>query len=74
MQVQVKGEIEDFAVKKEPEGSNTGENDSEKQNSGVQAIQNNLEKEPETLETEQNDVEKDLDKKETVISQKNAEE
>jgi len=59
MQVQVKGEIEEFPA--------------EKQNESFQADQNNAEQEPESLQTEQNDVEKDLDKNETVISQKNAE-
>ena len=73
MQVQVKGEIEEFPAEKEPEGSQTEQNDSEKQNEILQIDQNNAEKEPESLLTEQNDVEKDLDKNETVISQKNAE-
>ena len=73
MQVQVKGEIEEFPAEKEPEGSQTEQNDAEKQNESFQADQNNAEKEPESLLTEQNDVEKDLDKNETVISQKNAE-
>ena len=72
MQVQVKGEIEEFPAEKEPEGSQTEQNDAEKQNESFQADQNNAEKEPESLQTEQNDVEKDLDKNETVISQKNA--
>jgi len=73
MQVQVKGEIEEFPAEKEPEGSQTEQNDAEKQNESFQADQNNAEQEPESLQTEQNDVEKDLDKNETVISQKNAE-
>jgi len=87
MQVQVKGEIEEFPAEKqnesfqadqnnaeqEPEGPRTEQNDAEKQNESFQADQNNAEQEPESLQTEQNDVEKDLDKNETVISQKNAE-
>ena len=73
MQVQVNGEIGDLSIKKESEGLKTEQNDSEKENANFQADQNNLEQEPETLQTEQNDVEKDLEKKETVISQKNAE-
>ena len=87
MQVQVKGEIEEFPAEKEPEGSQTEQNDAEKQNESFQADQrnaekqnesfqanqNNAEEEPESLQTKQNDVEKDLDKNETVISQKNAE-
>ncbi|GIT73925.1 MAG: hypothetical protein Ct9H300mP28_37390 [Pseudomonadota bacterium] len=73
MQVQVKGEIEEFPAKKgNPEGSQTEQNDAEKQNESFQADQNNAERETlESLQTEQNDVEKDLDKNETVISQKN---
>jgi len=73
MQVQVKGEIEEFPSEKEPEGSQTEQNDAEKEPDSFKADQNNAEKEPESLQTEQNDVEKDLDKSETVISQKNAE-
>jgi len=73
MQVQVKGEIEELTAEKEPEGSQTEQNDAEKQNESFQANQSNAEKEPESLQTEQNDVEKDLEKKETVISQKNSE-
>ena len=73
MQVQVKGEIEEFPAEKEPEGSQTEQNEVEKQNESFQAEQNNAEEEPESLQTEQNEVEKDLDKNETVISQKNAE-
>ena len=73
MQVQVKGEIKEFPAEQEPEGSQTEQNDSEKQNESFQAYQNNAEQEPESLQTDQNDVEKDLDKNETVISQKNAE-
>ena len=73
MQVQVNGEIGDLSIKKESEGLKTNQNDSEKENANFQANQNNSEQEPETLQTEQNDVEKDLEKKETVISQKNAE-
>ena len=73
MQVKVNGEIEDFPIKKESEVQKTEQNDSEKVNANFQADQNNSEQEPETLQTEQNDVEKDLEKKETVISQKNAE-
>ena len=73
MQVQVKGEIEEFPAEKEPEGSQTEQNDAEKQSESFQADQNNAEQEPERLQTEQNDVEKDLDKNETVNSQKNAE-
>ena len=73
MQVQVNGEIGDLSIKKESEGLKTEKKDSEKGNANFQADQNNSEQEPETLQTEQNDVEKDLEKKETVISQKNAE-
>ena len=73
MQVQVNGEIGDLPIKKESEGLKTEQNDSEKENANFQTDQNNSEQEPETLQTEQNDVEKDLEKKETVISQKNAE-
>jgi len=73
MKVQVKGEIEELPAEKEPEGSQTEQNDSEKQNESFKGDQNNAEKEPESVETEQNDLEKDLDKNETVISQKNAE-
>ena len=73
MQVQVKGEIKEFPAEQEPEGSQTEQNDSEKQNESFKADQNNAEQKPESLPTEQNDVEKDLDKNETVISQKNAE-
>ena len=73
MQVQVKGEIEEFPTEKETEGSQTEQNEVEKQNESFQADQNNAEEEPESLQTEQNEVEKDLDKNETVISQKNAE-
>ena len=73
MQVQVKGEIEEFPAEKEPEGLQTEQNDAEKQNGSFQGDQNNAEQEPESLQTKQNDVEKDLDKNETVISQKNAE-
>ena len=73
MQVQVKGEIEELPVGKEPEGSQTEQKDAEVQNESFQADQNNAEQEPESLQTDQNDVEKDLDKNETVISQKNAE-
>ena len=73
IQVQVKGEIEEFPAEQEPEGLQTEQNDAEKQNESFQADQNNAEQEPESLQTEQNDVEKDLDKNETVISQKDAE-
>ena len=73
MQVQVRGEIEEFPAEKEPEGSQTEQKDAEKQNESFQADQDNAEQEPESLQIEQNDVEKDLDKNETVISQKNAE-
>ena len=73
MQVQVNGEIGDLSIKKESEGLKTEQKDSEKGNANFQADQNNSEQEPETLQTEQNDVEKDLEKKETVISQKNTE-
>ena len=73
MQVKVNGEIEDFPIKKESEVQKTEQNDSEKVNANFQADQNNSEQEPETLQTEQKNVEKDLEKKETVISQKNAE-
>ena len=73
MQVQVKGEVEEFPAEKEPEGSQKEQNDAEKENENFQADQNNAEQEPESLQTEQNDVEKDLDKDETVISQKNLE-
>ena len=73
MQVQVKGEIEEFPTENESEGSQTEQNDTEKQNESSQADQNNSEQEPESLQTEQNEVEKDLDKNETVISQKNSE-
>ena len=73
IQVQVNGEIGDLSIKKESEGLKTEQNDSEKENANFQADQNNSEQEPETLQTEQNDSEKDLEKKETVISQKNAE-
>jgi len=73
MQVQVKGEIEEFPAEKEAEDSQTEQIDAEKQNENFQEDQNNVEQEPESLQTEQNDVEKDLDKNETVISQKNAE-
>ena len=73
MQVQVKGEIEEFPAEKEPKGSQTEQKDAEKQNESFQADQNNAEKEPESLLAVQNDVEKVLDKNETVISQKNAE-
>ena len=72
MQVQVNGEIGDLSIKKESEGLKKEQKDSEKGNANFQADQNNSEQEPETLQTEQNDVEKDLEKKETVISQKNA--
>ena len=73
MQVQVKGEIEESPVGKEPEGSQTEQKDSEEQNESFQTDQNNSEQEPESLQMEQNDVEKDLDKNETVISQNNTE-
>ena len=73
MQVQVKGEIEEFPAEKKPEGSLTELNEVEKQNKSFQADQNNGEQEPESLQTEQNDVEKDLDKNETVIRNKDAE-
>ena len=73
IQVQVNGEIGDLPIKKEAEGIKKEQNDSEKENINFQADQNNSEQEPDTLQTEQNDVEKDLEKKETVISQKNAE-
>jgi large subunit ribosomal protein L9 len=73
MQVQVNGEKGDLSIKKESEGLKTEQNDSEKENANFHADQNNSEQEPETLQTEQNDVEKDLEKKETVISQKNTE-
>ena len=73
IQVQVKGEIEEFPAEKEPESSQTEQNDAEKQNESFQADKNNVEQEPESLQTEQNDVEKDLDKNETVIRKKNDE-
>ena len=73
MQVQVKGEIEEFPAEKEAEGSKTEQIDAEKQNENFQEDQNNVEQEPESLQTEQNDVEKDLNKNETVVSRKNAE-
>ena len=73
MQVQVNGEKGDLSIKKESEGLKTEQNDSETKNTNFQADKKNSEKEPETLQTEQNDVEKDLEKKETVISQKNSE-
>ena len=73
MQVKVNGEIGDLPIKKESEEPKTEQNDSEKENANFQADQKNSEQEPETLLTEQNDVEKDLEKKETVIGQKNAE-
>ena len=73
MQVQVKGEIKEFPSEQEPEGSQTGQNDSEKQNDSFQADKIKAEQGPESLQTEQNDFEKDLDKNEIVISQKNAE-
>ena len=72
MQVQVNGEIGDLPIEKESEGLKTEQNDSEMENANFQGEQNNSEQGPETLQTEQNDVEKDLEKKETVISQKNA--
>ena len=74
MQVQVKAEIEGFRAEKEPEVSQKEQNGAENQNKNFQADQINAEQEPESLKTEKNDVEKDLDKYETVISQKNAEE
>ena len=73
IQVQVNGEIGDLSIKKESEGLKTEQNFSEKENANFQADQNNSEQEPETSQAEQNDVEEDLEKKETVISQKNAE-
>jgi len=73
LQVQVKGEIEEFPAVKEPEVSQTEQNEAEKQNEILQADQNNSEQEPESLQTEQNDVEEDFDKNETVITKKNAE-
>ena len=73
MQVQVNGEIGDLPIKKVSEGLKTEQNDSEKENANFQADQNNSEQEPETSQAEQNDVEEDLEKKETVISQKNTE-
>ena len=73
MQVQVKGDIEEFLSEQEHEGSQTEQVEAEKEKESFQAEQNNAEQEPESLQTEQNDVEKDLDKNETVISQKNAE-
>ena len=41
MQVQVKGEIKEFPAEQEPEGSQTEQNDSEKQNESFQGDQNN---------------------------------
>ena len=73
MQVQVKGEIEEFPSEKEPEVSQTEQNDAEKQNENFQEDQKITEQEPEILQTGQNDVEKDLDKNETVTSQNNTE-
>ena len=73
MQVQVNGEIGDLPIKKEAEGIKKEQNDSEKENTNFQENQNDSEQETETIQIEQNDVEKDLEKKETVISQKNAE-
>jgi len=73
MQVQVKGEIEKNPAEKEPEGSQSEQNDAEKQNESFQADKIKAEQGPESLQTEQNDFEKDLDKNEIVISQKNAE-
>ena len=73
MQVQVNGEIGDLPIKKEAEEIKKEQNDSEKENTNFQENQNDSEQETETIQIEQNDVEKDLEKKETVISQKNTE-
>ena len=73
MQVQVKGEIEETPVGKEPEGSQTERKDAEEQSESFQADKNNSEQEPESLQMEQNDVENDLEKNETVTSQNNTE-
>ena len=72
MQVQVKGEIEEFSVEKEDEATLKERNDAEKQNESSQSDENNVGQESEIIQEEQNDVEKDLDNNETVIS-KNAE-
>ena len=73
MQVQVKGDIEEFISEHEQEDAQKEQDDAEKQKESFQAEQNNAEQELESLQKEQNDVEKDLDKNETVINQKNAE-
>jgi len=73
MQVQVKGEIEEFPVEKEPETKLKEQNDAEKQNESFQSDENDVEQESEILQEEQNDVEKDLEKNETVISKKDVE-
>ena len=73
MQVQVKGDIEEFISEQEQEDAQKEQDDAEKQKESFQAEQNNAEQEPESLQKEQNDVEKDLDKNETVITQKNSE-
>ena len=62
MQVQVKGEIEEFPANKEPEGSKTEQNDVEKQNESFQVDEKKSEQEPENIQTEQNGLEKDLGK------------
>ena len=73
MQVQVKGDIEEFISEQEQEDAHKEQDDAEKQKESFQAERNNAEQEPESLQKEQNDVEKDLDKNETVITQKNSE-
>ena len=73
MQVQVKGEIEEFPVEKEPEATLSEGNDTEKQNESLQSNENIVAQEPEILIEEQNNVEKDLEKNEIAISKKNVE-
>ena len=67
MQVQVKGEIEKFAIEPEPEAKLAEQNEAEKQNESFKSDEYNIEAEQEILQEEQNDIEKDLDKNETVI-------
>tara|TARA_B100000579_G_C22816818_1_gene848366 strand:+ start:411 stop:1037 length:627 start_codon:yes stop_codon:yes gene_type:complete len=68
MQVQVKVEIEDPQIKKEPEVP-----EKEQDGSNKHADQKKSEQESETLQKEQVDIEKDLDKNENVVGQNNAE-
>ena len=68
MQVQVKVEIEDPQIKKEPEVP-----EKEQYGSNKHADQKKSEQESETLQKEQVDIEKDLDKNENVVGQNNAE-